>query len=71
MHLKGIVPGFKAFWSPYTNYLCLAFMLMIVCVMLAIPGIRASVFAIPVWVAILYVAYRMRVARTRALSVAR
>ncbi|MNZ79392.1 Aromatic amino acid transport protein AroP [compost metagenome] len=69
MKQKGIVPGFKAFWSPYTNYLCLAFMAVIICVLLMIPGIRASVFAIPVWVAILFVAYRMRVARTRALSV--
>jgi aromatic amino acid transport protein AroP len=35
-----------------------------------IPGIRASVIAIPVWVAIIYLFYRMRVARDRGLPVA-
>ena len=70
MQAKGVVPGFKAFWSPFTNYLCLAFMFMIICVMLMIPGISASVYAIPVWIAILFVAYRLRVARAGNVSVA-
>ena len=70
MGQRGIVPGFKAFWSPYTNYLCLAFMAMIIYVMLMIPGVRASVYAIPVWVLILFVFYRIRLAKTRSLSVA-
>jgi aromatic amino acid transport protein AroP len=69
MGQRGIVPGFKAFWFPYSNYLCLAFMAMIVCVMLMIPGIRASVFAIPVWVLIIFGFYRMRMAKDRALPI--
>jgi aromatic amino acid transport protein AroP len=69
MGQQGIVPSFKSFWFPFSNYLCLAFMAMIVCVMLMIPGVRASVFAMPVWVLIIYVFYRMRVARDRGLPV--
>jgi aromatic amino acid transport protein AroP len=45
-------------------------MAMIICVMWMIPGIRASVIAIPVWVAIIYLFYRIRMARDRGLSVA-
>jgi aromatic amino acid transport protein AroP len=44
-------------------------MAMIVCVMLMIPGIRASVFAIPVWVLIIFGFYRMRMAKDRALPI--
>ena len=51
---QGVVPSFKAFWSPLSNYLCLAFMVMIVGVMWMIPGIRASVYAIPVWVLVIW-----------------
>ena len=58
---QGVTPSFKTFWFPFSNYLCLAFMVVIISVMLAIPGIRNSVFAMPVWVGIIYVAYRLRV----------
>src|SRR5476651_1680580 len=70
MGQQGVVPGFKSFWFPFSNYLCLAFMAMIIWVMWMIPGIRASVIAIPVWVLIIYVFYRVRVARDRAVPVA-
>jgi aromatic amino acid transport protein AroP len=43
------VPLFKALWYPYGNYLCLAFVVLILGIMLMIPGIRVSVYAIPVW----------------------
>lgn len=36
-------------------------MVMIIGVMLAIPGIRESVYAMPVWVGIIYIAYRFRI----------
>jgi aromatic amino acid transport protein AroP len=65
---QGVVPSFKTFWFPFSNYLCLAFMLMIICVMLAIPGVRASVYAIPVWVGIIYVAYRLRLNNAKAVT---
>ncbi len=58
---QGVTPSFKTFWFPFSNYLCLAFMVMIIGVMLAIPGIRESVYAMPVWVGIIYIAYRFRI----------
>ena len=64
---QGVTPSFKTFWFPFSNYLCLAFMVMIISVMLAIPGIRESVYAMPVWVGIIYVAYRLRVRRSHAV----
>jgi len=70
MGQRGIVPGFKAFWSPYTNYLCLAFMAVIICVIWMIPPVRASVYAMPVWVLLIYACYRLRMARHRKLPVA-
>jgi aromatic amino acid transport protein AroP len=51
-------PGFPAPFAPLSNYLCLAFMALIVAVMLLTPAIRASALAIPVWIAVVYVAYR-------------
>lgn len=67
---QGVVPSFKTFWFPFSNYLCLAFMLVIVGVMLAIPDMRPSVYAMPVWVGILFLAYWLRSKKTKALAVA-
>ncbi|OLF55755.1 amino acid permease [Pseudomonas chlororaphis] len=70
MDRQGQVPAFKTFWFPFSNYLCLAFMLVIISVMLMIPGIRVSVYAIPVWAALIWVFYRLRLARSGARAVA-
>lgn len=67
---QGVVPSFKTFWFPFSNYLCLAFMLVIVGVMLAIPDMRPSVYAMPVWVGILFLAYWLRAKKTKAVAVA-
>ncbi|MBN0980349.1 amino acid permease [Pseudomonas hygromyciniae] len=67
---QGVVPTFKTFWFPFSNYLCLAFMLVIVGVMLAIPDMRPSVYAMPVWVGILFLAYWLRAKKTKAVAVA-
>jgi aromatic amino acid transport protein AroP len=67
---QGVVPSFKTFWFPFSNYLCLAFMLVIVGVMLAIPDMRPSVYAMPVWVGILFLAYWLRSKKTKAVAVA-
>ncbi|VVO29620.1 amino acid permease [Pseudomonas proteolytica] len=66
---QGVVPSFKTFWFPFSNYLCLAFMLVIVGVMLAIPDMRPSVYAMPVWVGILFLAYWLRSKKTKAVAV--
>jgi aromatic amino acid transport protein AroP len=53
----GQKPLFKALWYPYGNYICLAFVVLILGIMLQIPGIQVSVYAIPVWVLVMFVFY--------------
>ncbi|MDU6409772.1 MAG: amino acid permease [Yersiniaceae bacterium] len=55
--LQGIEPKFKAFWYPFSNYLCLAFMLAVLVIMYLTPGIRISVLLIPVWLVILGIGF--------------
>jgi aromatic amino acid transport protein AroP len=61
-------PLFKAFWYPYGNYLCLAFVVFILGIMLLIPGIQVSVFAIPVWLLVMWVCYNVKNKRSDAAS---
>lgn len=63
MQQRGVEPSFKAFWYPLSNYLCLAFVAAILVIMLWIPGIRMSVYAIPFWVLLLRVVFRVRQVR--------
>ena len=51
MREQGVVPSFKALWSPFGNWLCLAFVGFILVVLLLDENTRLSVFALPVWVA--------------------
>jgi aromatic amino acid transport protein AroP len=62
------VPLFKALWYPYGNYICLAFVVLILGIMLMIPGIRVSVFAIPVWLLVMWVCYRIKSKRSAATA---
>ena len=57
---RGVQPRFRALWHPYGNYLCLAFLLLILGVMWRIEGIRLSVWAIPVWLAFIALCYRLK-----------
>ncbi|AJE14872.1 amino acid permease [Stutzerimonas balearica] len=63
MQQRGVEPSFKAFWYPLSNYLCLAFVAAILVIMLWIPGIRMSVYAIPFWVLLLWMVFRVRQVR--------
>jgi len=60
MNKTAQTPLFKAFWYPYGNYICLAFVAFILVIMLLIPGIRVSVYAIPVWVAFMWLCYLIK-----------
>ncbi|MCQ4347234.1 amino acid permease [Pseudomonas stutzeri] len=62
---EGVQPGFPAFWFPFANYLCLAFVALILVVMLQIPGISLSVYAIPGWLLLIWVGYRLKLALAR------
>ncbi|MCY1346793.1 Aromatic amino acid transport protein AroP [compost metagenome] len=52
--------SFRALWYPMGNYLCLAFVLFILGIMLMIPGIQVSVYAIPVWLLVMWGCYRLK-----------
>jgi aromatic amino acid transport protein AroP len=56
----GQKPLFKALWYPYGNYLCLAFVVLILGIMLQIPGINISVYAIPVWLLVMFIFYILK-----------
>ena len=60
---QGVEPSFKAFWFPFANYLCLAFVAFILLIMLWLPGLRNSVFAMPFWLVLIWVCYRWRLSR--------
>ncbi|MNR51932.1 Aromatic amino acid transport protein AroP [compost metagenome] len=57
LNAQGIQPFFKALWYPIGNYLCLAFVALILGVMLMIPGINVSVYAIPFWLGFIAICY--------------
>lgn len=60
LNQRGIDPGFKSLWYPFSNYLCLAFVALILGVMLLIPGINLSVYAIPFWLAFIGLCYWLK-----------
>lgn len=49
-----MVPHFKALWSPYGNYLCVGYVVLILATMLLIPGVRLSVLVLPFWVLLIW-----------------
>jgi aromatic amino acid transport protein AroP len=56
----GQATAFPSPMHPFTNYLCLAFLLGIVVVMYLTPGLRLSVWLIPAWLALLAFGYWLR-----------
>lgn len=56
---QGVVPRFKAFWFPVGNYLCLAFVALILGVMW-FTGMQVPVMAIPVWLLVSLGLYRLK-----------
>ncbi len=60
MNRLGVVPSFKAFWSPWTNYLCLAFVALILGIMTQIEGVSISVYVIPFWIGLMWVCYKVK-----------
>ena len=57
---EGVRTAFPAFWSPFANYLCLAFLALMLVILWLTPESRASVILIPVWVLVLWLGYRGR-----------
>ncbi len=54
----GVIPKFKAFWFPVSNYICLVFLLGILLIML-FTGMHWEVALIPVWLIVLFIGYKI------------
>ncbi|MFA7893280.1 amino acid permease [Pseudomonas putida] len=68
LNRTGQKPLFKALWYPYGNYVVLAFVVLILGIMLQIPGIQVSVYAIPVWLLCMFVAYVIKSRRKGVIT---
>ncbi|BAP42044.1 amino acid permease [Pseudomonas sp. 21LCFQ02] len=64
----GQVTQFQSIGYPFTNYLCLAFLLGILVIMYLTPGISSSVVIMPFWLALLIAAYRLKCKSAAQLS---
>ena len=59
MRLQGRETRFRALLYPLGNYLCIAFMLMILVLMCSIDDMRLSALLLPVWIVVLFAAFKM------------
>ena len=50
---------FRAFWHPWSNYLCLIFMVVVFVVLVQID-MAASVYAAPIWLLFVWFGYKMK-----------
>jgi amino acid transporter, AAT family len=51
---------FKTPWHPVSNYICLAFMAMIVVLMTQIDDMKMAVYILPVWLLILWSGFKLK-----------
>lgn len=59
MRRKGRDTQFKALFYPASNYLCIAFLLMILGLMCTMESMRTSAILLPVWILFLFVAFKV------------
>ena len=59
MRRKGRDTQFKALLYPAGNYICIAFLGMILVLMCTIDDMRLSAMLLPVWVIFLFVAFKL------------
>lgn len=77
---EGVDPQFKVFWYPWTNLLCILFMLAVLTILYIFPNYpdiasliqhsRLSVQLIPVWLALLLAGYGVKYMLSRRRTVA-
>jgi aromatic amino acid transport protein AroP len=56
----GLKLVFPSLMYPFSNWLCLAFMVMILGILLATPGEAISVYVLPLWIFLLWLGYSMK-----------
>lgn len=61
---------FKAPFYPYINYICLAFLALVVCLMTQLEATRTAVYVLPVWLVVLYGGFKFRQMQDRKKMVA-
>lgn len=54
------VPHFHSWLYPWMNYFCLAFLAGVIFMMTQIPDMQMAVWALPVWLVVLYAGYRFK-----------
>lgn len=59
MRRKGRDTQFKALFYPASDYLCIAFLLMILGLMCTMESMRTSAILLPVWIVFLFVAFKV------------
>lgn len=59
MRRQGREPKFKALIFPGGNYLCIAFMLMILVLMCTMDEMRLSAILLPLWILFLFIAFKL------------
>lgn len=57
--------AFPSPWHPWTNWLCVAFLLLLVGLMAQLDSTRPAVYVLPVWILVLYAGYRVRQHRAK------
>lgn len=62
----GLLPLFPAFWFPYANYFCIAFLALMLVILWMTPESRLSVILLPAWLFALWLGYRFKLAKTKA-----
>jgi aromatic amino acid transport protein AroP len=51
---------FRSLWFPISNWICLAFMAMVMVILAMTPGLNVSVMLVPVWLFAMWVGYRIK-----------
>ena len=64
---EGIKPAFPAFWYPFANYLCVAFLGVMLFILWLTPESRISVIMIPAWLFLTWLGYRFKSAKAAGL----
>lgn len=61
--------SFKSPFYPIANYICLAFLVVVVCLMTQLANTRTAVYVLPAWLAALYIGYRFKKSREQKTEV--
>jgi AAT family amino acid transporter/aromatic amino acid transport protein AroP len=56
----GIVPKFQAYLYPFANYLCLAFLAIVIALMTTMEEMRLAVMLMPVWLGVIWIFYKLK-----------